>query len=193
MVKALVFGTKDLCVRIAPWSRNVQLHNFFPFWNLVTLTFVGKPFDWPRKLATKTRAGFRSTKGSMQTIIDDGLGFEALRITSPLAITLTLTIAKSALRIFTWNKVSFKLGTLQWTVFQLSTLSKNRLWLERPFSSVETSVTEHARMSASLPGKRELPASQYDLSTYWGRVKQSAQISDPRWGPLEPPHQILVW
>ncbi|MCJ1429358.1 hypothetical protein MMC29_007271 [Sticta canariensis] len=35
-------------------------------------------------------------------------------------------------------------------------------------------------MSASLPGKRELPASRYDLSTYWGRVKQSAEISDPR-------------
>ncbi|MCJ1469861.1 hypothetical protein MMC07_008505 [Pseudocyphellaria aurata] len=35
-------------------------------------------------------------------------------------------------------------------------------------------------MSASLPGKRELPASQYDLNTYWGRVKQSAEISDPR-------------
>lgn len=37
-----------------------------------------------------------------------------------------------------------------------------------------------ANMSASLPGNRDLPASQYDLSTYWGRVKQSAQISDPR-------------
>ncbi|MCJ1296821.1 hypothetical protein MMC34_008389 [Xylographa carneopallida] len=35
-------------------------------------------------------------------------------------------------------------------------------------------------MSASLPGSRDLPASQYDLSTYWGRVKQSAEISDPR-------------
>ncbi|KAF2431442.1 mitochondrial transporter fsf1 [Tothia fuscella] len=35
-------------------------------------------------------------------------------------------------------------------------------------------------MSASLPGKRELPASQYDLSTYWGRVRHSADISDPR-------------
>ncbi|OCT50190.1 putative transport protein fsf1 [Cladophialophora carrionii] len=35
-------------------------------------------------------------------------------------------------------------------------------------------------MSASLPGNRDLPASQYDLSTYWGRVKQSAQIADPR-------------
>ncbi|ERF69982.1 hypothetical protein EPUS_03534 [Endocarpon pusillum Z07020] len=35
-------------------------------------------------------------------------------------------------------------------------------------------------MSASLPGSRELPASQYDLSTYWGRVKQSAGIADPR-------------
>ncbi|TGO35122.1 hypothetical protein BGAL_0227g00110 [Botrytis galanthina] len=35
-------------------------------------------------------------------------------------------------------------------------------------------------MSASLPGNRELPASQYDLSTYWGRVMHSAAISDPR-------------
>ncbi|KAL8828353.1 MAG: hypothetical protein Q9191_002635 [Dirinaria sp. TL-2023a] len=35
-------------------------------------------------------------------------------------------------------------------------------------------------MSASLPGSRDLPASRYDLSTYWGRVKQSAEIADPR-------------
>ncbi|KAL8926005.1 MAG: hypothetical protein Q9208_003146 [Pyrenodesmia sp. 3 TL-2023] len=35
-------------------------------------------------------------------------------------------------------------------------------------------------MATSLPGKRELPASQYDLSTYWGRVRQSAEIADPR-------------
>ncbi|KAK4545336.1 hypothetical protein LTR36_003516 [Oleoguttula mirabilis] len=35
-------------------------------------------------------------------------------------------------------------------------------------------------MSASLPGSRDLPASRYDLSTYWGRVKHSADISDPR-------------
>ncbi|RMZ88814.1 hypothetical protein DV736_g3952, partial [Chaetothyriales sp. CBS 134916] len=35
-------------------------------------------------------------------------------------------------------------------------------------------------MSASLPGSRDLPASRYDLSTYWGRVQQSAQIADPR-------------
>ncbi|KAL2006877.1 hypothetical protein VTN00DRAFT_9545 [Thermoascus crustaceus] len=35
-------------------------------------------------------------------------------------------------------------------------------------------------MSASLPGSRELPASRYDLNTYWGRVRQSAEISDPR-------------
>lgn len=35
-------------------------------------------------------------------------------------------------------------------------------------------------MSASLPGNRELPTSQYDLSTYWGRVRHSADISDPR-------------
>ncbi|KAI9806584.1 MAG: hypothetical protein M1825_006040 [Sarcosagium campestre] len=35
-------------------------------------------------------------------------------------------------------------------------------------------------MSASLPGSRDLPASRYDLSTYWGRVRHSADISDPR-------------
>ncbi|KAF2843569.1 Tricarboxylate/iron carrier [Patellaria atrata CBS 101060] len=35
-------------------------------------------------------------------------------------------------------------------------------------------------MSASLPGNRDLPASQYDLSTYWGRVRHSADLSDPR-------------
>ncbi|MCJ1310335.1 hypothetical protein MMC25_003999 [Agyrium rufum] len=35
-------------------------------------------------------------------------------------------------------------------------------------------------MSASLPGNRELPGSQYNLDTYWGRVKQCAEISDPR-------------
>ncbi|KAJ5902556.1 hypothetical protein N7495_003084 [Penicillium taxi] len=35
-------------------------------------------------------------------------------------------------------------------------------------------------MSASLPGNRDLPVSQYDLSTYWGRVRHAADISDPR-------------
>ncbi|KAK1055958.1 Sideroflexin FSF1 [Friedmanniomyces endolithicus] len=35
-------------------------------------------------------------------------------------------------------------------------------------------------MSASLPGSRELPTSRYDLNSYWGRVKHSADISDPR-------------
>ncbi|OJD19568.1 hypothetical protein AJ78_00425 [Emergomyces pasteurianus Ep9510] len=35
-------------------------------------------------------------------------------------------------------------------------------------------------MSASISGNRDLPASRYDLSTYWGRVKQAAEISDPR-------------
>ncbi|EIT73311.1 sideroflexin [Aspergillus oryzae 100-8] len=34
-------------------------------------------------------------------------------------------------------------------------------------------------MSASLPGNRDLPASQYDLSTYLGRVRQCADLSDP--------------
>ncbi|KAJ5188198.1 Tricarboxylate/iron carrier [Penicillium cf. griseofulvum] len=35
-------------------------------------------------------------------------------------------------------------------------------------------------MSASLPGSRDLPASQYDLKTYWGRVRHAADIADPR-------------
>ncbi|KAI1361567.1 sideroflexin-5 [Xylaria arbuscula] len=35
-------------------------------------------------------------------------------------------------------------------------------------------------MSASIPGNRELPESQYDLSTYWGRVRHTASITDPR-------------
>ncbi|KAH8879127.1 tricarboxylate carrier [Thozetella sp. PMI_491] len=34
-------------------------------------------------------------------------------------------------------------------------------------------------MSASLPGSRELPESQYDLNTYWGRVRHTAGITDP--------------
>ncbi|KAK4123300.1 Tricarboxylate/iron carrier [Parathielavia appendiculata] len=35
-------------------------------------------------------------------------------------------------------------------------------------------------MSASLPGHRALPESQHDLSTYWGRVRHTAGITDPR-------------
>ncbi|OJJ59792.1 hypothetical protein ASPSYDRAFT_900470 [Aspergillus sydowii CBS 593.65] len=35
-------------------------------------------------------------------------------------------------------------------------------------------------MSSSLPGDRDLPSSQYDLNTYWGRVRHAADISDPR-------------
>ncbi|KAL1839951.1 hypothetical protein VTJ49DRAFT_995 [Mycothermus thermophilus] len=35
-------------------------------------------------------------------------------------------------------------------------------------------------MSASLPGHRALPESQYDLNTYWGRVRHTAGITDPR-------------
>ncbi|KXX76879.1 putative mitochondrial transport protein fsf1 [Madurella mycetomatis] len=35
-------------------------------------------------------------------------------------------------------------------------------------------------MSASLPGSRALPDSQYDLGTYWGRVMHTAGITDPR-------------
>jgi sideroflexin-5 len=37
-----------------------------------------------------------------------------------------------------------------------------------------------AAMSSLLPGSRELPRSQYNLDTYWGRVRESAGISDPR-------------
>ncbi|KAL2270459.1 hypothetical protein VTJ83DRAFT_2643 [Remersonia thermophila] len=35
-------------------------------------------------------------------------------------------------------------------------------------------------MSSSLPGHRALPESQYDLNTYWGRVRHTAGITDPR-------------
>ncbi|OAL56299.1 sideroflexin-5 [Pyrenochaeta sp. DS3sAY3a] len=35
-------------------------------------------------------------------------------------------------------------------------------------------------MTSSLPGNRDLPVSQFDLSTYWGRVQHAANISDPR-------------
>ncbi|KAL9944599.1 hypothetical protein D7B24_006269 [Verticillium nonalfalfae] len=34
-------------------------------------------------------------------------------------------------------------------------------------------------MSASLPGSRQLPASQHDLDTYWGRVKHAVGLTDP--------------
>ncbi|KAL2387285.1 hypothetical protein RJZ90_000023 [Blastomyces dermatitidis] len=35
-------------------------------------------------------------------------------------------------------------------------------------------------MAASISGNRDLPPSRHDLRTYWGRVKQAAEISDPR-------------
>lgn len=45
MVKALVFGTKDLCVRIAPWSiLNLLRDNFFlglGIWEGLTIFLVG--------------------------------------------------------------------------------------------------------------------------------------------------------
>ncbi|KAI9721608.1 MAG: hypothetical protein M1828_005098 [Chrysothrix sp. TS-e1954] len=34
-------------------------------------------------------------------------------------------------------------------------------------------------MASSLPGHRDLPASRYDLTNYWGRVRHSMDISDP--------------
>lgn len=36
-------------------------------------------------------------------------------------------------------------------------------------------------MSASLPGNRDLPVSQYDLGTYLGRVKHAVGLTDPRY------------
>ena len=36
------------------------------------------------------------------------------------------------------------------------------------------------QMSASLPTGRAPPASRYDLSSYWGRVRHAVDISDPR-------------
>ncbi|KAH3902385.1 probable Probable mitochondrial transport protein FSF1 [Saccharomycodes ludwigii] len=35
-------------------------------------------------------------------------------------------------------------------------------------------------MASSVPGPIPLPQSRYDLSTYWGRVKHCAEVSDPR-------------
>lgn len=35
-------------------------------------------------------------------------------------------------------------------------------------------------MSSSLPGNREMPQSQYDLDTYWGRVRHNLGVTDPR-------------
>ncbi|CAN6607386.1 sideroflexin Fsf1p [Trichomonascus vanleenenianus] len=35
-------------------------------------------------------------------------------------------------------------------------------------------------MASSVPGLRSLPESRYDLSTYWGRVRHCAEVSDPR-------------
>ncbi|EMC92314.1 hypothetical protein BAUCODRAFT_569670 [Baudoinia panamericana UAMH 10762] len=41
-------------------------------------------------------------------------------------------------------------------------------------------LVQTVSMSGSLPGSRDLPASRYDLNTYWGRVLHSADIADPR-------------
>ena len=34
-------------------------------------------------------------------------------------------------------------------------------------------------MASSVPGPIDLPESRYDLSTYWGRIRHCAEISDP--------------
>lgn len=36
------------------------------------------------------------------------------------------------------------------------------------------------KMASSVPGDRPLPASRYNLNTYWGRVQHCAEVSDPR-------------
>ncbi|PHH60669.1 hypothetical protein CDD81_1355 [Ophiocordyceps australis] len=46
-------------------------------------------------------------------------------------------------------------------------------------------------MSSSLPGSRELPASQYDLSTYAGRVRHAMGLTDPSAG-LERAKQLVT-
>ena len=57
-------------------------------------------------------------------------------------------------------------------------LSSRSNWRGR--EKVLVGCRKSAKMSASLPGNRDPPASRHDLSTYWGRVKHSAEIADPR-------------
>ncbi len=45
MVKALVFGTKDLCVRIAPWSRIILHFLIFFRLRIVRCFFLVPTFD----------------------------------------------------------------------------------------------------------------------------------------------------
>ncbi len=45
MVKALVFGTKDLCVRIAPWSRIILHFSIFSRLRIVSCSFLVPTFD----------------------------------------------------------------------------------------------------------------------------------------------------
>lgn len=46
--------------------------------------------------------------------------------------------------------------------------------------AAESTPPRRSTMSSSLPGSRQLPASQYDLSTYWGRVQHAVGLTDPR-------------
>lgn len=45
-------------------------------------------------------------------------------------------------------------------------------------------------MTSSIPGPRELPASRFDLSTYWGRVRHSMDLTDPRSAHSPPPPHL---
>ena len=40
-------------------------------------------------------------------------------------------------------------------------------------------IQRNKKMASSVPGPRSLPESRYDLSTYWGRIRHCAEISDP--------------
>jgi len=62
MVKALVFGTKDLCVRIAPWSL-LQIHSFFShFCHKIVISMTEQIFlsSFWMKRGTTNKVGLNS-------------------------------------------------------------------------------------------------------------------------------------
>ena len=60
MVKALVFGTKDLCVRIAPWSLHAQF-----FWPASRAIVGAKEIDsYERLLAGRERKDWHYSKAA---------------------------------------------------------------------------------------------------------------------------------
>jgi len=63
---------------------------------------------------------------------------------------------------------------------KISPTYKSQLHKEAELYCICRGREQLSAMSASIPGNRDLPASQYDLKTYWGRVRQSADLADPR-------------